>query len=144
MKKWVYLEDPLAICECGEEQTMDHILKLANPGITLTSKGYCSYNKSDIVSHYNAAWDVDVKNIIKILSRAVCLTDVLISKIYLGFKGQEKYVARAQKPAENAEAAVVVAVALAESLNAKAEAATAGAASLAEEALTAATIANAT
>ncbi|KAL4105039.1 hypothetical protein QTP88_020314 [Uroleucon formosanum] len=51
---------------------------------------------------------------------------------------------RAQKPAENAEAAVVVAVALAESLNAKAEAATAGAVSLAEEAPTAATVANAT
>ncbi|XP_025191837.1 uncharacterized protein LOC112592074 [Melanaphis sacchari] len=38
------------------------IQKLANPGITTTLKGYCSYNKSDIVSRYNAAWDDDIKN----------------------------------------------------------------------------------
>uniref|UniRef100_A0A2S2NYL8 Double jelly roll-like domain-containing protein n=1 Tax=Schizaphis graminum TaxID=13262 RepID=A0A2S2NYL8_SCHGA len=38
------------------------IQKLANPGITTTLKGYCSYNKSDIVSRYNAAWDYDIKN----------------------------------------------------------------------------------
>ncbi|KAL4088968.1 hypothetical protein QTP88_024046 [Uroleucon formosanum] len=39
------------------------IHKLVNPGITSTLKGYCSYNKSDIVSHYNAAWDDDAKNV---------------------------------------------------------------------------------
>jgi len=38
------------------------IQKLANPSITTTLKGYCSYNKSDIVSRYNAAWDDDIKN----------------------------------------------------------------------------------
>ena len=52
------------------------IQKLANPGITTTLKGYCSYNKSDIVSRYNAAWDDDIKNLIKILSRALCSTGV--------------------------------------------------------------------
>ncbi|XP_022182606.1 uncharacterized protein LOC111042338 [Myzus persicae] len=41
------------------------IQKLINPGITSTLKGYCSYNKSDIVSHYNAAWDDDIKNVNK-------------------------------------------------------------------------------
>ncbi|KAL4142036.1 hypothetical protein QTP88_004568 [Uroleucon formosanum] len=41
------------------------IQKLVNTGITSTLKGNCSYNKSDIVSHYNAAWDDDVKNVNK-------------------------------------------------------------------------------
>ncbi|KAF0708810.1 Uncharacterized protein FWK35_00025456, partial [Aphis craccivora] len=41
------------------------IQKLANPGITTTLKGNCSYNKSDIVSRYNAAWDDDIKNLNK-------------------------------------------------------------------------------
>ncbi|KAL4091431.1 hypothetical protein QTP88_026123 [Uroleucon formosanum] len=39
------------------------IQKLVNPGITSTLKEYCLYNKSDIVSHYNTAWDDDVKNV---------------------------------------------------------------------------------
>lgn len=39
------------------------IQKLVNPGITTTLKGYCSYNKSDITSHYNAAWDKELKNV---------------------------------------------------------------------------------
>ncbi|XP_026821241.1 uncharacterized protein LOC113559695 [Rhopalosiphum maidis] len=38
------------------------IQKLVNPGISTTLKGYCSYNKSNIISHHNAAWDCDIKN----------------------------------------------------------------------------------
>jgi len=41
------------------------IQKLANPGITTTLKGYCSYNKSNITSHHNAAWDNDIENVNK-------------------------------------------------------------------------------
>ncbi|KAE9521713.1 hypothetical protein AGLY_017883, partial [Aphis glycines] len=41
------------------------IQKLANPGITTTLKGYCSYNKSNITSHHNAAWDNDFENVNK-------------------------------------------------------------------------------
>ncbi|KAF0709656.1 Uncharacterized protein FWK35_00027600, partial [Aphis craccivora] len=36
--------------------------KLANPGITTTLKGYCSYNKTNITSHHNSGWDNDIKN----------------------------------------------------------------------------------
>ena len=39
------------------------IQKLVNPGITTTLKGYCSYNKSDITSRYNTAWDTEMKNV---------------------------------------------------------------------------------
>ena len=38
------------------------IQKIVNPGISTTLKGYCSYTKSDITSHNNAAWDSDFKN----------------------------------------------------------------------------------
>ncbi|XP_050064227.1 uncharacterized protein LOC126553083 [Aphis gossypii] len=38
------------------------IQKLANPGITTTLKGYCSYNKTNITSHHNSGWDNDIKN----------------------------------------------------------------------------------
>jgi len=38
------------------------IQKLVNPGISTTLKGYYSYNKSNIISHHNAAWDSDIKN----------------------------------------------------------------------------------
>jgi hypothetical protein len=38
------------------------VQKLVNPGITTTLKGYCSYNKSNITSRHNAAWDSDIKN----------------------------------------------------------------------------------
>ncbi|XP_026819523.1 uncharacterized protein LOC113558234 [Rhopalosiphum maidis] len=38
------------------------IQKLVNPGISTTLKGYCSYNKSNIISHHNASWDSDIKN----------------------------------------------------------------------------------
>jgi hypothetical protein len=41
------------------------IQKLANPGVTTTLKGYCSYNKSNITSHHNAAWDNDIENVNK-------------------------------------------------------------------------------
>ncbi|KAF0752019.1 Uncharacterized protein FWK35_00020245 [Aphis craccivora] len=41
------------------------IQKLANPGITTTLKGYCSYNKSNITSHHNATWDNDIENVNK-------------------------------------------------------------------------------
>ncbi|KAE9542868.1 hypothetical protein AGLY_002779 [Aphis glycines] len=41
------------------------IQKLTNPGISSTLKRYRSYNKSEIVSHYNAAWDDDIKNVNK-------------------------------------------------------------------------------
>ncbi|KAL4091098.1 hypothetical protein QTP88_025838 [Uroleucon formosanum] len=41
------------------------IQKLVNPGISTTLKGYCSYNKTNISSHQNAAWDSDLKNVNK-------------------------------------------------------------------------------
>ncbi|XP_060878305.1 uncharacterized protein LOC132950764 [Metopolophium dirhodum] len=43
----------------------NQIQKLINPGITSTLKGYCSYNKTNISSHQNAAWDSDLKNVNK-------------------------------------------------------------------------------
>jgi len=38
------------------------IQKLINPGISTTIKRYCSYNKTNIISRENAAWDTDIKN----------------------------------------------------------------------------------
>ncbi|KAE9522667.1 hypothetical protein AGLY_016940 [Aphis glycines] len=45
--------------EMKHEINSIQIQKLANPGITTTLKKYCSYNKSNITSHHNAAWDND-------------------------------------------------------------------------------------
>jgi len=43
----------------------NQIQKLVNPGISTTLKGYCSYNKTNITSHHNSAWDSDIKNVNK-------------------------------------------------------------------------------
>ncbi|KAL4153325.1 hypothetical protein QTP88_001158 [Uroleucon formosanum] len=51
--------------EMKYEINSTQIQKLVNPGITTTLKGYCSYNKTNIISHHNAAWDSDLKNVNK-------------------------------------------------------------------------------
>lgn len=48
LKKWGYLEDPLAICECGEEQTMDHLLLCCECPITCSEKDLVVANQKAI------------------------------------------------------------------------------------------------
>ncbi|KAF0714129.1 Uncharacterized protein FWK35_00024390 [Aphis craccivora] len=61
------------------------IQKLANPGITTTLKGYCSYNKSDIVSRYNAALDDDIKNVNKDVIESGMFNGCISLKDLFGF-----------------------------------------------------------
>lgn len=46
LKKWGYLEASLALCECGEEQTMDHLLKCNKCPISCNDKEFIEANQN--------------------------------------------------------------------------------------------------
>jgi len=53
LKKWGYLEDSSAQYECGEEQTMDHLLKYCKCPITCNDKDLTEANQKAIdMTHY--------------------------------------------------------------------------------------------